>query len=363
MDTEFKLSEYMNKGIENIVKGIVKASLRNPKETIFVAKYRQSSKEAQKKRAAMEQKGQKVPAFLIGSITSSCNLFCKGCYARANKLCGEKEEDKHLSAARWAEIFREAQEMGVSFILLAGGEPLIRQEVIEKAAQVKDIIFPIFTNGTMLQEDYIALFDRHRNLVPILSIEGNAEQTDSRRGQGTYELLMDVMDELNERGILYGASVTVTTRNVKTVTSKSFFETLYRKGCKAVIFVEFVPVTQDTKSLAPTDIERKLLENGQQQLREAYADAVFLSFPGDEKYSDGCLAAGRGFFHISADGAAEPCPFSPYSDTNLKNASLIDALSSPLFKKLEDTGMLLGEHEGGCLLFQKEQEVRNLLEQ
>lgn len=361
MNSDFNLSEYMNKGIENVVRGILKASFKNPKETAFVLKYVLSSKEAKKKRERFERKGESVPAFLISSITSSCNLFCKGCYARKFNSCGEEVQKQQLSTERWESIFMEAKEMGVSFVLLAGGEPLMRKDVIEKAAKVKEIIFPIFTNGIMLQEEYIKLFHENRNLVPILSIEGDVEQTDGRRGEGTYEVLMNVMDKLKEKGILYGVSATVTTENFMTVSSKTFFDKLYNKGCRALIFVEYVPVIKETWKLAPTDNERKKLECEQQKLRKQYEDAIFLSFPGDEKYSGGCLAAGRGFFHINVDGSAEPCPFSPYSDTNLKDCTLREALKSPLFTKLNETGMLIGEHAGGCLLFEKEKEVKELI--
>ncbi|ERI91748.1 radical SAM domain protein [Clostridiales bacterium oral taxon 876 str. F0540] len=362
MEEKFDLSEYMSSGIENIVKNIVKASLKNPKETAFVMKYMLASKEAQRKRALLSNKGQDIPPFLISSITSRCNLFCKGCYARANKSCGENLDINQLSTKRWGEIFREAGDLGVSFILLAGGEPLMRKDVIEEAARVKDIIFPIFTNGTIIDNNYINLFDSNRNLIPMISIEGNGEQTDKRRGKGTYNSIIKVMKTLKEKGILFGASVTVTTENIETVTSKAFFDELYRLGCKGIIFIEYVPVTESTKGLAPTDKEREILENNQEQLRKGYEDAIFLSFPGDEKYSGGCLAAGRGFFHISVNGGAEPCPFSPYSDTNLKDCTLFEALQSPLFKRLKETGMLLGEHAGGCLLFEKELQVKGLLD-
>lgn len=361
MSSDFNISEYMSNGIENIVKGVVKASFKNPKETAFVVKYALWSKEAKKRRNSFDRKGENVPAFLISSITSSCNLFCKGCYARENNSCGEGLQKKQLSTERWEGIFNEAKELGISFILLAGGEPLMRRDVIEKAAKVKEIMFPIFTNGTMIQDEYINLLDKNRNLVPMLSMEGDMEQTDDRRGKGTYDVLMKVMDKLKEKGILYGTSVTVTTENVRTVTSRTFIDKLYNKGCRALIFVEYVPVTEATKHLAPTVKERDILDGEQQRLREQYEDAIFLSFPGDEKYSGGCLAAGRGFFHINVDGSAEPCPFSPYSDTNLEDCTLREALKSPLFRKLNETGMLLGEHEGGCLLFQKEDEVKELI--
>lgn len=361
MNNNFNLSEYMSNGIENVVKGVVKASFKNPKETSFVVKYALSSKKAKKKRETFASKGENVPPFLISSISSSCNLFCKGCYARENKSCGESLQNQQMTSERWESIFNEAKELGVSFILLAGGEPFMRKDVIEKAAKLKEIMFPIFTNGTMFNDEYIKLFDKNRNLVPMLSIEGDSNQTDSRRGEGTYEILMKIMDKLKEKGILYGASVTVTTENFNTVSSKAFFDKLYNKGCRALLFVEYVPVTAATKYLAPTDCEREVVECGQQKLRVQYEDAIFLSFPGDEKYSGGCLAAGRGFFHINVDGSAEPCPFSPYSDTNLKDCTLREALKSPLFKRLNETGMLIGEHDGGCLLFEREKEVKELL--
>lgn len=237
----------------------------------------------------------------------------------------------------------------------------MRRDVIERASQVKEIAFPIFTNGTFFDENYFNLFDKNRNLLPMLSIEGDKNQTDNRRGEGTYDSLMNVMSRLKEKGILYGASVTVTKENINTVTSKDFFEELYEKGCRVLVFVEYVPVTEGTKPLAPTDYERNILEVEMEKLREGYKDTIFISFPGDEKYSEGCLAAGRGFFHINVDGSAEPCPFSPYSDTNLSSSALRETLKSPLFKKLNENGMLVGEHDGGCLLFQKESDVKDLL--
>jgi MoaA/NifB/PqqE/SkfB family radical SAM enzyme len=127
-----------------------------------------------------------------------------------------------------------------------------------------------------------------------------------------------------------------------------------------VIYVEYVPISDKTKELAPEDEDRAYLEQRLMALRTS-EDMLFISFPGDEKTSGGCLAAGRGFFHINPQGGAEPCPFSPYSDTSLKKVSLRDALNSPLFRKLRDGKVLLAEHTGGCVLFEQEGAVRALL--
>lgn len=353
------LTEYMSSAIQKIIQDALKASIKNPRESTFLLKYAHSQKSATKMRALSEQRGRHIPPFLIASITTSCNLFCKGCYARANNSCRENSQEVELICEDWKRIFKESTELGISFILLAGGEPLMRKDVIETAAAFPKIIFPI--NGTMIDDNWITLFNKNRNLVPILSIEGNQSQTDGRRGEGIYQTLTGVMDQMERVSILYGASITVTTENLDTVTSDDFVGALHQKGCKLIFFVEYVPVTNSTSELAPGDRERKILEERQSILKNQYNNMIFISFPGDEKNTDGCLAAGRDFFHINATGGAEPCPFSPYSDTSLKNSSLIQALQSPLFCRLGEKGMLLGEHDGGCILFQKEKAVQQLL--
>ena len=103
------------------------------------------------------------------------------------------------------------------------------------------------------------------------------------------------------------------------------------------------------------------LKTGIAHLREEYPETVFVSFPGDEKSSGGCIAAGRGFFHINSHGGAEPCPFSPYSDINVRDTSLRDALKSPLFTALREGGLLSDDHVGGCVLYEKRDAVETLL--
>jgi MoaA/NifB/PqqE/SkfB family radical SAM enzyme len=238
---------------------------------------------------------------------------------------------------------------------------MMRRDVLEAAGKVKRILFPIFTNGTMLEEEYMKLLTENRNLVPVLSIEGNQQTTDARRGTGMYQKLKTTMEKLKDRGILFGASVTVTKDNIQEVLSDTFTQELGQAGCKAVVYVEYVPVDENTKDLAPDDADRAYMEQRLEELRTKENALIFIAFPGDEKTSGGCLAAGRGFFHINAHGGAEPCPFSPYSDTSLLHTSLREALQSPLFLRLRSQGILMKEHTGGCVLFQQEQEVKQLM--
>jgi len=361
IDEKFDIQKYMTEGVERVVSDALKATARDPRESAFMLRFALASRNASKKRRIAEDRGEHIPAFLIASITSSCNLHCAGCYSRCNHQTVDEEPVSQLSGSEWLRIFDEADDIGVSFILLAGGEPLLRRDIIEAAGKKPNILFPIFTNGTYIDEKYFALFDRSRNLVPIMSIEGEKETTDLRRGEGVYDMLIANMDELKRRGLIFGASVTVTTENVKEVTSDAFLQKLSDRGCKAVIFVEFVPVTDESTELAPGDDEREYLAGEIERLRDDHPEMVYISFPGDEKSSGGCVAAGRGFFHINSHGGAEPCPFSPYSDVNIRDTSLREALHSPLFTALRSGDILMDDHEGGCVLFEKREQVEEIL--
>ena len=357
MQPNFDLDQYLNEGVELIVKDALAASLKNPKETAVLLSFALAGKRAEKTRAKHAAAGRHIPSFLIASIPNRCNLHCAGCYARANSICDDAETTALLTDADWCRIFEEAADMGVSFCLLAGGEPMMRRGVLECAAKQRDILFPVFTNGTLLSDNMLELIDQNRNLVPIVSIEGDEQQTDARRGAGTYKKLTANMDRMREKGILFGASVTLTTENIKTVTSDAFLAQLRAFGAKVAFFVDYVPADAGTEALAPGDAEREYLASRLDELRQNQDGMIYVSFPGDEQFSDGCLAAGRGFFHINPTGGAEPCPFSPVSDTNLKHTSLLSALDSPLFTRLRASELLRGHHNGACALFGKDEEL------
>ncbi len=358
---DFDLQEYLTKGVEGVIADAVRATLRNPRESAFMLKFAAASKAASRHRRKLEDAGEHVPSFLIASITSKCTLHCAGCYSRCNHATVDAEPVSQLTGEEWLRIFDEAEELGISFILLAGGEPMLRRDIIEAAGKKQNIMFPIFTNGTFMDERYFELFDRCRNLLPVMSIEGEREITDARRGKGIYDRLIGNMEELNRRELIFGASVTVTTENIREVTSGDFLHSLSERGCRVVIYVEFVPVTEESRELAPGDKEREYLTGELRRLRSEHPEMVYISFPGDEKSSGGCVAAGRGFFHINSHGGAEPCPFSPYSDTNVRRSSLREALQSPLFSALRDGGLLMDDHEGGCVLYEKRELVESIL--
>lgn len=360
MSEMHELAGFMDHAIGEIIDDAWKASY-SCRERIFLLRCLLDQRRLSGKRKKNKRRGISVPPFLIASIASDCNLFCTGCYARANGSCGESQEEQQLSADRWGELFSEADELGVGFVLLAGGEPFMRREVIEKAGQHKRILFPLFTNGTMFGDGDAEFFARHRNLIPLFSMEGLKRKTDDRRGEGIFQVVTAGMNALKGKKVLFGASITVKNDNIDEVTSEDFLTELHRLGCRIVLYVEYVPALQEKADLTLNEQDRAVLEQRIKDHKRSRNSMVFLSFPGDEKKVGGCLAAGRGFFHISPDGNAEPCPFSPFSDRNVRDHSLEDVLSSPFFQKLRESGLMQQDHGGGCALFGSEDRISKLL--
>lgn len=356
------LQAYMAESIRRIMGNAYRSVLGNPREARFVMQMQRAVRRSERRRRTlMEDEGIQVPPFLIASIATACNLQCKGCYARKNGIATEQPTKPTLAADQWGSLFAEAEGLGVNFCLLAGGEPLTRRDILEQAAAAKGIIFPVFTNGTMIGATYTEFFRKHLNMVPVISLEGDAADTDTRRGAGIYRRVMAAMDTLHSEKLFFGTSITVTTENYRRVTSEEYLRELHGKGCRLVFYVEYVPFDESTRHLAFGDDEVAAMEERVEQMRTLFDDIVFLSFPGDEKALDGCMAAGRGFFHIGPDGSAEPCPFSPYSDTNVARDGLRAALQSPLFAKLREANNGSWQHTGGCTLYEHREEVEQML--
>jgi MoaA/NifB/PqqE/SkfB family radical SAM enzyme len=357
----FPLTKYLVDHSRQLINQLIRHHLRDPKTAIFLLKRAHILHKAGKIRLASQKKGVQIPAFLIASIANRCNLNCLGCYARATGICDEDKSRRILAKDEWENIFHQAGALGISFCLLAGGEPLLRPDVLEAACQAKELVYPIFTNGTLFTKKAISLLQKNPHLIPIISMEGAPESTDERRGIGMGIIINEAMKSLKKAGIMMGVSITVTTKNMDHVLTDDFMDYLDKSGVQLVFLIEYVPMEQADHPLAFTPESRVQLLSKSQQLKHNHPRIALLSFPGDEVHLGGCLAAGRGFFHINPYGDAEACPFAPYSDRNLRNHSLYEVLSSPFFQALREEGLVGGEHDGGCSLFEHDQEVKAIL--
>ena len=305
-----------------------------------------------------ELRGTHVPPFAIYSVTGRCNLACTGCYATILHRSSRPE----LPDDRVRDLLAEARDLGVSVMLLAGGEPLLRERLLDLTRETPEILFLLFTNALLLDDDRIEQLRKQKHVVPVLSQEGGEGQTDERRGQGTYRSVTSAMARLKSRRVFFGTSTTLTRENFSLATGEPHLRDLMRRGCRLFYYINYVPVQPGTDDLQLIDDQTEEFERRLAHYRRTLP-ALFVAFPHDEVALGGCLAAGRGFIHINAIGDVEPCPFSPYSDSNLEEMSLEEALASPLFKKILSSGVALDERDGRCALWKRRSWVETLLEE
>ncbi len=347
----------MNSSILNLFRDALRVCAGRPALAAFVARAILLQRKAEMKRLEWEKKGVHVPPFIIASITQQCNLRCKGCYAMVHST----EDSEDMGIKRWGEIIKEARQLGISIALLAGGEPFTRKDFIEITKENPEMIFPVFTNGLLIDDEIIKQLKNQRNIVPVISLEGFRNETDDRRGTGVYDRITEAMKKLDESGIFFGTSLTVTSENFNTLTDETFVRAQMEKGCKLFFYVEYTPVESGTDQLMISMEQRQELEIILKDFKRKF-NGIFIAFPGDEKNYGGCLSSGRGFVHINPKGNLEPCPFAPYSDVNLKQMSMQEALRSKFLKTLRESPEHLRETYGGCALFVNREWVKSKLD-
>ena len=363
-DAETQADDYsyipaLNNAIAGYFKDAVRFTLREPAKSLFFLRTILWQRKAARVRRKWQNSGLHVPALLILSVTSKCNLQCKGCYAFAHDE--GKSRGPELSNARLRTLVAEANELGISAILFAGGEPLIRKDLLTITKDFPSVIFPIVTNGTLIDEETLNHFRNQRNVIPVVSIEGDERDTDERRGVGMHDRLQKIMEAMRAKGIFFGCSLTITRSNFATITDDRFIENLIHAGTKLILLLEYVSVEAGTEDWILTDEQRSTLADKTERFRTQFP-AIFIEIPGDEEQYGGCLAAGRGFIHVSPNGDLEPCPVSPYSDTNVQQLSLKEALQSRLLQAIRLRHETLSEMKGGCALWTEREWVQSLLQ-
>ena len=345
----------LNQSLNVFFKDALRVTLKDPKQAYYFLQTIKRQQKAARVRAKLEQEGINVPPIMIFSITNRCNLHCKGCYHLALHQSSRPE----MSEDKLRSIFAEAKDLGISFMAIAGGEPLVRQDFLYITRDFPEIIFLVFTNGLLIDDDLLAKLKGQRNFIPVISLEGWQENTDGRRGKGVYEHLQRIIEKIKGIGLFWSVSITVTRSNFTNITDHQFIKFLTDLGCKLFFFVEYTPITEGTEDWVITDEQRAILLTLRDSFRSEFS-ALFIAVPGDEEEIGGCLSAGRGFIHVNAEGDVEPCPLAPYSDTNLMDSSLKDALQSEFLRAIRQNPEQLSETEGGCALWAKREWVRSL---
>jgi MoaA/NifB/PqqE/SkfB family radical SAM enzyme len=189
----------LNDSLNIFFKDALRVALTDPSQAYHFLRTIRWQKKAARIRSDWEKQGVHVPPILIFSITSRCNLHCKGCYhwALRPSVLPEMEVDKLRS------IITEAKTLGISFIMIAGGEPLVRMEILDIIQEFPEITFLVFTNGLLIDEALTLKLKNMRNFVPVISLEGYEKETNERRGAGVYERLQGIVKILKHSSLTW----------------------------------------------------------------------------------------------------------------------------------------------------------------
>ncbi len=264
------------------------------------------------------------PFFLVLSPTMRCNLNCFGCYA------SQYDKRQELNTAEIHRLLEDARGMGIYFITISGGEPFIRQDILDIFATYKDMFFQVFTNGTLINERTARTLSELGNVMPAISVEGWEKETDARRGRGTFQKILAAMALLKKEGVLFGFSATATRQNNELIISDEFVNFLAEQGCFIGWYFNYIPVGKEPAlELMPTPEQRI---HRMRRLRELRRNSPILlaDFFNDGPMVGGCIAVDR-YLHINCRGDVEPCVFIHFSADNVRRKSLAEILDSEFF--------------------------------
>lgn len=252
-------------------------------------------------------------------------LKISGCWTAeyGNKL--------NLSYDEMDDIIRQGKELGVYLYLYTGGEPLVRKmDLIRLCEKHADCVFLCLTNATLIDDALTGEMLRVGNFIPAIFLEGFEEATDGRRGDGVYQKVLNAMELLRRKKLFYGISACYTSANFSSITSEEFLDSVINMGACFIWYFHYMPVGNDAQpGLMPTPVQR---EETYRRIRKYRAEKPLfaMDFQNDAEYVGGCIAGGRRYFHINANGDIDPCVFVHYSDSNIREKSILEALQSPI---------------------------------
>lgn len=304
-----------------------------------------------------KQLGCNIPWAILMDPTAACNLRCTGCWA------SEYQKTANMDIDLLDRIIREGKELGIYMYIYSGGEPLMRKaDLLRLAEKHSDCFFLSFSNATMVDEAFAKESARLGNFILAISVEGFEEETDMRRGAGTYRKVIQAMDILKAHGVPFGFSTCYHRFNTEVVASEKYIDYMLEKGARFGWFFTYMPLGKDAKTefLATPD-QRALMYRRMREIRETQPLFV-MDFWNDGEYVKGCIAGGRNYLHINAAGDVEPCAFIHYSNANIRDMSLLETLKQPLFREYAANQPFNENHLRPCPLLDNPEKLRAMVE-
>jgi len=296
------------------------------------------------------------PAFLFISVTDQCNLSCQGCWVTP---CSPRRE---MDAEALDGVIRQCKEQGSYFFGILGGEPLLHKGLFDVFARHPDAYFLLFTNGTLITDEYARAMRKLGNVSPLISVEGMPSVSDERRGgRDVYARTMEGLEHCKRNRLVIGAATSICKSNIQDLASTAFIEDMARKGVHYLWYYIYRPVgPRPTPELALdsaqiVDLRRFIVES------RRWAPLMVIDAYWDHAGEGLCPAAVGMAHHIGPGGDIEPCPPLQFAKDNIQDGR-------PLKEIFGDPGFLSAfrkfssETTRGCVIMERPDLLRAFLE-
>ena len=310
-----------------------------------------------KQEALSEKYGCNIPMAMLLDPTSACNLKCTGCWA------AEYGNALNMSYETLDNIIKQGKELGVYLYVYTGGEPLVRKADLLRLCEAHpDCQFAAFTNGTLIDDNFAIELLRLKNFIPMISVEGFEADTDFRRGAGTFEKVKKAAELLKSYRLPFGFSCCYTNKNVDVIGSEEYFDQMIEWGAKFCWFFTYMPVGKEAVPELMVSAEQRAFMYRQIRDFRERKPLFAMDFWNDGEYAEGCIAGGRRYLHINANGDMEPCAFIHYSDSSIYGKTILEALRSPLFMAYHDNQPFNDNHLRVCPLLDNPDKLVGMVE-
>lgn len=297
-----------------------------------------------------------IPWTILMDPTSACNLHCTGCWAAeyGNRL--------NLSYEELDSIITQGKELGIYLYIYTGGEPLVRRrDLMALCRKHSDCVFLSFTNATLIDEAFAKEMLEVKNFIPAISVEGDRESHDARRGAGSYDKVVRAMEILKRNHLPFGLSCCYTSQNLDAISSEEFYDQMIEWGASFVWYFHYMPVGNDAvPELLPNPEQREFMYHRIRDIR-ATKPIFAMDFQNDGEYVGGCIAGGRRYLHINANGDCDPCVFIHYSNANIREMSLLEVMQSPIFMAYHDAQPFNDNHLRPCPMLENPEKLREIV--
>lgn len=271
------------------------------------------------------------------TISSRCNLNCRGCLSPR-----EKPEDLDPEKLDYLLDQLEAQQAAYA-VILCGGEPLLKNQdtdtILSSASRHPRINFLIFTNGTNIDRDVAHRIKRAGNILTLVSIDGTRSVHDARRGNGVFDRVVAALHALRAEHLPFGFSATVYDENHLDVTSEEFVREMHRLGNLFGLYIQHIPLNIEPEVPLSFGEDSREAYLRRFELIQARSPIPLIEMKTFEEKRYVCRSKKGNLIHINAvTGWVSPCPVMPYSAKTCNiysrrhSGRLAEILRDPFFR-------------------------------